>query len=159
MDYGSIISILVALVAIVISLVSLSRTKKFNDRQLLFLAENEKLIQLQRAKMEEEAQEKIASDISLFVYKTSSGERLGIVNSGRVVAEDVTLIYVEQEKYESPFIQSEFDEKIPIKRMHPGEEHDVLMALYDQTPFSFEVLVKWKANGGSEYEKSITVSP
>lgn len=159
MDYGSIISILVAILAIVISAVSLQRTRIFNERQLQFLAESDKLIQLQRDQIEHEQQQRAASDISVFVYNGSSGERLGIVNSGKVYVENVILNYVEQSGYTNPFIKSELTEKLPLKRVHPGEEHNVILALHDQTPMSFEVQLEWEANGGQQYQKTLTVTP
>jgi hypothetical protein len=159
MDSANIITILVAVLATVISLVSLQRTRVFNERQLKFLAENEKLIQLQRKLIEREELEKTASDISVFVYNAARGQRLCIVNSGKVIVENVSLEYIEQDGYENPFIESELSEKLPIKRMHPNEEHTVILALHDQTPMSFEIKMVWKTNDDCLHEKHITVTP
>lgn len=159
MDPANVITILVAVLAVVISLVSLRRTTVFNERQLKFLAENEKLIQLQRKLIEQQELDKTASDVSVFVYNAARGQRLGIVNSGKVLVENVTLEYIEQDGYDNPFIESELKEKLPIKRMHPKEEHNVILALHDQTPISFEIKLVWKANDDCLHEKYITVAP
>ena len=159
MDYGSVISTLVAVIAIIISLISLQRTRLFNERQLQFLAENDKLIRLQKSQLEQAEQQKTVSDISVYVYNAANGQRLGIVNSGRVTVENVTLKYVEQAGYSNPFIPSELSEKLPFKRIHPGDEHNVILTLHNQTPMSFEVQLEWQANGGLQYQKTITITP
>jgi hypothetical protein len=154
-----VISTLVAVIAIIISLVSLRRTRLFNDRQLGFLAENDKLIRLQRSQLEQAEKEKIASDVSVRVYNAANGKRLGIVNSGRVLVENVTLKYLEQAEYGSPFIPEELREKLPFKHIHPGEEHNVILVLHDQTPMSFDVQLNWEENDGLKYTKTTTITP
>jgi hypothetical protein len=151
MDYWNVISTLVAVIAIIISLVSLRRTRLFNDRQLGFLAENDKLIRLQRSQLEQAEEEKTASDVSARVYNAANGKRL--------LVENVTLKYLEQAEYSTPFIPGELKEKLPFKRIHPGEEHNFILVLHDQTPMSFDMQLDWEANGGLKYTKTTTITP
>ena len=152
------LTILVALLAVIISLVSLSRTKSFNDKQIKFIAEHDKLVQLQKLQLDKEIINESKSEVFLSVYGSGSNKRLRIINSGNVEIENVNLNYIEQEGYFNPFNDTDKDEKLPIKQMSPNVEHNILLALWDRTPVIFEVEISWNDNKGIEHQKIVTVS-
>ena len=153
-----ILTLLIAIIAVIISFISLYRTRKFNEQQIIFQEETHKLAQLQRSLLEEQQAEKYKSGLSLYIYNAVNGERLGVINSGNVEIKNVTVELVPKEGYCSPLVSSDCEEKLPVSIMVPGDEFNLLLAMCDDTGTTFTAKTQWQTEDGKthNHEKLLT---
>lgn len=158
MDYGDIIGVLIALLAIVISFVSLNRTRKFSERQIALQEETARLSALQRRILEREEEDRNKSDVDAYIYKAERGYRIGIRNTGNVEIRNVRIFVNATEGRTSPLVQSEVSEKLPVDKMRPGDEINLIAALTLETGTTFEAHIKWDTVEGETYSSERMLS-
>ncbi len=132
MDYKFEIMALIAAITAIISLVTLVRKSKEKKR--------------------EEA-EKNKSDISTYIYIAGPGHRLGIINNGNVPVTDLNLSIEPLDGQSSPLIPSELENTLPVKRLAPGDEINLIMALSSDTGSTFTIPLTWKTEDGKTHSK------
>ena len=158
MDYGFLITAAIAILALIIPFVSLFRTRKINEKQLVFQEEEYRKNKLERQVLEREEEEKTKSDVSVYPYQAASGYWLGIVNSGNIPVTDVN-IHIEPHKGKSsPLVPEECDEKLPISHMIPGDEIYLIVAISFDTGTSFTANLEWKTGNGENHHKELLLS-
>jgi len=153
MQNENILTLVIAIIAVVISFVSLHRSRKFNEQQILFQQETDKLNRLQRSIIEKEVEETGRSDVSCYIYNAEKGQRLGVINRGNVPVKNVKIDLIPPKGYERPFISGDYDEKIPIKIMHPRDEINLLLGLCDDTGTAFTAQIEWQTESGGLNKK------
>ncbi len=147
-----VISTLIALVAVVISVVALVRTRKFNERVLAIQEEQGKVAKLQRQNLEREEAKQTVCKVGIYWYKGSNNsDRINIANIGAVEAYDVNLFFKPENGRESPEVDFEMKAIFPIKRFMVGEERNFLIAPTMATGHRWPVTISWKNSEGREY--------
>jgi hypothetical protein len=162
MDYAQIITAAIALVAVVIALVSLTRSREVQRQQLRLHKKQEDLTDrqlemLQRQAMTEATASTEKADVRVDIQTTERGERfnrsttyrLVIVNWGHVPARNVTL-----EVTPSPLIQSEYEKLFPIKELAPGARVSLTAVMVLDAAISFDGRWSWTDPDGSESARS-----
>lgn len=158
MDYSTTISILIALLAVVISLVSLRRTSNFNHTQIKLQEETARLSRLQRDILERQENEKTRSDVAGSLYIAGTGHRIGILNIGNVEVRNVNVRVIAPAGKSSPLIEREVVEKLPVKRMHPGDEISLIAALSYDTGTTFDLHIEWETSDGKAHVRDQVLS-
>jgi hypothetical protein len=151
MTYPEVITALVALLGVLISLVSLKRTREFNKRQLDMQEETTRLSKIQREILEREearrqaAEQQLADNKRDTVAQELETARLNAVrraqgdvfahtslnfgipsiilrNSGYVPVREVSLLVTVHRGPASPLLESYLSAVLPVKVIAPGEE-------------------------------------
>jgi hypothetical protein len=149
-DVGSILSAAAALVALVLSWVSLHKTNKFN-------ATAERLNQML---IEREAAEGLAAkraDLSANLVEVGRGRhRLKVFNRGHGTARNVRLVVLDGEA--SCLIASDVREKFPVPIMEQHQAVEVTAMRHLQSPARAHIRLLWDDDVGADHEKELTPS-
>jgi hypothetical protein len=151
MTYNEVVTALVALLAVVISLVSLKRTSEFNKRQLEMQEETTRLNKIQQAIIEREEtakrdaaqkraegernaavqEEKAArlkaarraqGEVSAFEGRYFNIPSIALKNRGYVPVREVNLLVAVRKGQANPLLESYLSAALPVKELAPGEE-------------------------------------
>lgn len=159
LSYQQVITAAIAILAIVISFVSLQRTGKVQRQQLRLQAKQEELTDLQLQSLRKQAtapqlplQEK--ADVRVDLDQQGKNYKFVITNWGRVPARNVTFELEAEEGRSSPLVRGDYDEKIPIPELAPGGRCPVFAALTFGTGTSFQATWTWRNPDGSEERRS-----
>ncbi len=149
----------VALIAVIISFVSLYRTRKQKEIENRFNQLSSKIAEIQLQKLEKEKKENNSADMTAYFYKDyKDNYRIAISNIGAVPGTDVTLEIGHAEGGRSPLIESDAKSKLPVKILHPDTEVHLLLAISMGMPTSYDVILSWKNPDGQKVEKSLVLS-
>lgn len=162
-----VITALIALLAIVVSAVSLHRTSKVQEQQLRLQKKQEELTDLQLEALRKQAQLAASppaapvaqerADVRVDLEKVGRGEfKFFITNWGSVPAHNVTFdLELEAEK-RSPLVKGDYDEKIPIQELGPGNRVPLWAAITMGMGTSFPARWSWRnPDGTTETRKSL----
>lgn len=145
----------IAIVAAIISLVSLHRTGKVQQQQTRLQAKQEELIDLQLESLRRQAaqpsptsQEK--ADVRVDLESFGRDHKFIITNWGRVPAQNVTFELDLEPGKASPLVQGDYDDKIPIAELAPGARCPLWAALTFGTGTTFQARWSWRNPDGSE---------
>ena len=146
--------LLISVLAIVISAVSLIRTRRIASQQLELERITAELSakQLQFLEAEETALSKAKIDVELEGY--GSDYNLIVTNVGGAVARDVSFSI----EGESPVLDGEYKEKFPIRELRSGKSVSLCAALSMGSPSQYNVLVHWKNPDDSEEQDEILIT-
>ena len=165
MSTYEVISSLFAFVAIVISLVSLVRTRRLaraqvelHKNQVELQTDQAALARLQRGILEAELIQKNSADVRVHIANTTHGHSFIVRNVGAVDARDVTVDIVSRKNGRSPIVGNEASSKLPIKRLMPDHELNLVGALSFDTGTSFDVTTTWKDPNGETRTSRFDVS-
>lgn len=162
-----IITALIALLAIVISVVSLHRTSKVQEQQLRLQKKQEELTDLQLEALRKQAQlvastnaapvARERADVRVDLEKVGRGEfKFFITNWGSVPACDVTFDLELEAGKRSPLVKGDYDEKIPIQELGPGNRVPLWAAITMGMGTSFPARWSWRnPDGTTETRKSL----
>ena len=149
LNLQQVVTAAIAIVAAVISLVSLHRTWKVQRQQMRLQVKQEELIDLQLESLRKQAsatqappQEK--ADIRIDLEQQGRESKFVITNWGRVLATDVTFNLDLREGRTSPLVSGDYDEKIPIPELAPGARCSLLAALTFGTGTTFQARWTWR---------------
>lgn len=162
-----IITALIALLAIVVSLVSLYRTSKVQEQQLRLQKKQEELTDLQLEALRKQAllaastdavpapQER--ADVRVDLEKVGRSEfKFFITNWGGVPARHVTFDLELEAGRRSPLVKGDYDEKIPIRELGPGNRVPLWAAITMGMGTSFPARWSWRnPDGTTEERKSL----
>jgi hypothetical protein len=162
-----IITALIALLAIVVSLVSLHRTSKVQEQQLRLQKKQEELTDLQLEALRKQAklatstnappavQEK--ADVRVDLEKMGRGEfKFFITNWGSVPARNVTFDLELEAGKRSPLVKGDYEKKIPIQELGPGNRIPLWAAITMGMGTSFPARWSWENPDGTiETRKSL----
>ena len=165
MTIYEIIASLLAIVAVVISLVSLVRTRKvaqaqieLQREQVALQTEQAALAQVQRGVLEAELIKRNSADVRVYLAGTNHGHSFIVRNVGPVDARDVSVSIVSKMTGQSPIIGTEATSKLPIKRLMPDHEIALIAGLSFDTGTDFDVTTTWKDPNGEAKTSRFDVS-
>jgi hypothetical protein len=161
-----IITALIALLAIVVSFVSLHRTSKVQEQQLRLQKKQEELTDLQLEALRKQAQfgasppvsvAQEKADVRVDLEKVGRGEfKFFITNWGSAPAYNVTFDLELEAGKSSPLVKGDYDEKIPIQELGPGNRVPLWAAITMGMGTSFPARWSWRnPDGKTETRKSL----
>jgi hypothetical protein len=92
--------------------------------------------------------------VSLDLAREGRDYRFYIRNLGTEEARDVAMELLVEPK-NSPIIQSEYDEKFPVKRLQPGSSVSLIAALHLGSPMAYNAKMSWTNPDGSRVEEEM----
>ncbi|WP_220721339.1 hypothetical protein [Agarivorans litoreus] len=151
MSKYEIISTLVSLLAIVVSSVSLVRTRKLAKEQLELERVTAELSRLQIEGIEQEKAEKIKPKFNVTLSKLGKSYYFYITNTGQGTAYDVNFELVDCE--DSP-LTSDVPEKFPHPEMKPNSRVKLIAAIHMQSPLKYQAKVTWKDSEKENHDET-----
>jgi len=157
----------IALVAIVVSLVSLRRTSKVQEQQLRLQRKQEELTDLQLESLRKQSQvppQPVAvplpiqekADVRVDLQKTGRDFKFIITNWGHAPARDVTFDLDIEVGKRSPLVKGDYDVKVPIPELAPGNRVPLWAAITMGMGTTFPARWSWRNPDGSvETRKSL----
>ncbi len=167
LTYQQIVTAAIALVAIIISVVSLRRTSKVQEQQLRLQRKQEELtdLQLESLRKQSEAAPPLAAaptqiqekaDVRIDLQRIGRDFKFIITNWGRVPARDVTFDLDLETGKNSPLVSGDYDLKIPIPELAPGNRIPLWAAITMGMGTTFPARWSWRNPDGSvETRKSL----
>lgn len=152
------LSLLVALLAAIVSFVSLYRTHRVAARQLELQEAQATLARFQHDVLAKEEAAKRRADIRIAVVEQGRDHRLVISNVGHGSARDVVFDVVHGDGKESFLIQSEMDELLPITELPPRHEVSMLIAPTLGSARHFLAQIAWISETGEHERMNLEVT-
>lgn len=149
------LSLLVALLAAIISFVSLYRTHRFAARQLELQEAQAELAKFQHELLAKEQAAKRRADVRIAVVARGNGHRLIISNIGSGSARDVSFDVVLPDGTQSFLIESEVAELLPITQLLPQQEVTMLVAPTMASARHFLAKVSWLNEDGKRENQDL----
>ncbi|MCZ8529132.1 hypothetical protein [Alteromonas sp. PRIM-21] len=151
MTKSEILTIICSLLALTISLISLVRTRKHQDRILQLEEINARLSQKQLEELESADKQKLKANVD--VYRQDGS--LVISNNGESEASNVSLSFASSEQ--NLLARGEFD-KFPLRVLQPFKSFK-LLGFYntDQSPEQVQVVVRWTNLDGTKGENVVDI--
>lgn len=148
------LTLLVSVLAVVVSTISLIRTRKIASQQLQLEKITAELSKKQLEQILENEKQAEQAFIDVELYSVGSNNELSLTNNSHAVAQDIQLKFISD--YD-PTIQSDFESKIPISSLRPGKEVTLIAISEMGTPSSFEVEVTWTNPDGNVVSDKQTI--
>ena len=167
LTYQQTVTAIIALVAIIVSLVSLRRTSKVQEQQLRLQRKQEELTDLQLESLRKQSQTLLPladapaptqekADVRVDLERIGRDYKFIITNWGRVPARDVTFDLDIEAGKPSPLVNGDYDVKIPIPELAPGNRVPVWAAVTMGMALTFPARWSWRNPDGSvETRKSL----
>ena len=148
-DLGSIAGALVALAALIVSLVSLHKTNKFGETT----------DRLNRMLIDRETAESISekkADISANLYERGKHDyRLKIFNKGKGRAKNVRITDLDS-KSNSLLMADEIREKFPLPILEQHQSVDLIAAVHLGSRLRTHIKLQWDDETGTDFAKELT---
>jgi hypothetical protein len=163
LTYQQTVTAIIALVAIIVSLVSLRRTSRVQEQQLRLQRKQEELTDLQLESLRKQSQTPLAlataptqdkADVRADLGRVGGDFKFTITNWGRVPARDVTFDLDLEAGEPSPLVNGEYDEKIPIPELGPGNRVPLFAAITFGMGLTFPARWSWRNPDGSVETRS-----
>lgn len=158
MNLFELITTFISVLALIISVISMTRTRR-NSKKLIELEEiHAELSKKQIAQIELLEKEKKASSLNVQFEGSGDPKKLVISNSGPSSATNIRLCLTEDNNH-NPLISGDYEEKLTYKLLHPGEQYHFLATF----PISvsqrvYHVNLKWTNEDGSQTNRDYNVS-
>ncbi len=152
------LSLLVALLAAVISFVSLYRTHRISERQLELQEIHTAFTKLQHDVLTKEQAAKQRADIRITIVERGRGHRLIISNVGSSPARDVVFDIVLADGQGSFLIDSEMKELLPIVQLLPNQEVQMIVAPTMASARHFLAKIVWLNEEGEIERQNLEVT-
>lgn len=155
-DIATIASATVAGAALIVSLISLWKTSKFNARQNELAETTERL---NRLLIERETAEGVAAkkaDVSANLIKVGESDyRLKVFNRGRGVARNVRLEDLAGRE-QSFLMRSDIGQRFPIPILEQHQAVELIAAIHLGSPMRAHIKLTWDDDTGSDHDKELT---
>jgi type II secretory pathway pseudopilin PulG len=169
MTYQQIVTAAIALLAIVVSLVSLRRTSRVQEQQLRLQRKQEELTDLQLEALRKQSQTAPSlatspaatqekADVRIDLTRSGRDFRFIITNWGRVPARDVTFELDLEAGKRSPLVKGDYNEKIPIPELAPGNRVPLWAAITMGMASTFPARWSWRNPDGSVETRRSTMA-
>ncbi|MRS13264.1 MAG: hypothetical protein EG823_09415 [Actinobacteria bacterium] len=143
----------VAVLALVLSLVATITTIRFNSRQKSLIESQELLNQRLLAREESDAQAAKRADLSASLVKTGKNNwRLKVYNRGKAVARDVTIEWPDDDDL---LIQSDVASKFPLEMLEPAHGVELLALVHMGSRSKHEITLRWRDEFDDTNEKKV----
>ena len=151
-----ILTLVVSLVAVVIALTSLVRTRKLSERYLELQEKTAQLAERQLRELEQAEREKALPRLRVELGKLGKSYCFLIINRGSGSAFDLTFELVDCA--DPPVSRGEIEEKFPYPELKPESRVKLLAAIHMGSPRVFQVRLEWKDYEDQGYTEDFTVS-
>jgi len=151
-------SLLIAIVALVISVVVLIRARKFQAKQLEFEAITAALAKKQLELLGKEEQTQEQAHVTAELVKVDRIDyRFVIMNQGVAIASDVTF-EIDPTSPDNPLVANECARKLPYPSLQPGQSFTLIASLHMGSAMSYNTQLKWKNPDGSQGTNDVHLS-
>jgi len=144
--------------ALIVAILSLRKTTKFNTRQNEFAETAERL---NKMLIERETSENLAAkraDLSANLYESGRHNyRLKVFNRGKGTARNVRLIYMNAAG-ETILIHGDITHKFPVPILDQHQSVELIAAIHMGSPLRAHIKLLWDDDGGEGHEKELTPS-
>lgn len=144
------ISASISLLAVVVSVVALLRSRK-NHAQLLELERvHAELSQRQIDEIEERKCEALKASLVAHLEKADQGYKFVITNKGEATASNIYFA-LEQDNEHNPLIHGDFEQKIPFPALAPNEHYHLLAHIpLNIRQLTYEISLRWDNQDGTQ---------
>jgi len=142
-----ILTLAVSLLAIIVSAVSLVRTRKIAAQQLDLEKITAELSKKQLEKIIKSDEDALKASVEVVLQSSGNNNELIICNNGRAEAKNVSIKVLGD--YD-PTVKGDFDSKIPIKSLRPGKRVSLFASGEFGTPSSYDIEVTWDNPNGEK---------
>lgn len=147
------LTLLVALLAVLVSFLSLYRTHRTAQRQLELQEAQTAFAKFQRDLLEKELAAKQRADVRVYFSEEGRNHLLVFENKGPAAASNVDFALDIPDGQHSPLIDAQVHALLPIKRLRPGEEASMLVAITLSTVFPLIGTLRWQDEGGGVHDE------
>lgn len=151
-SYFELLSIIVACLALVVSLVVWHGQRKLQKEANELQRATAELSRRQLATIDKEEAEAKVANLSLTLEKRGSDYVLALTNFGPAVAKEVRVAPVSESIEDSLLVQDELDAKFPRSRLLPHERIGLMARVYLGSPSKFFVRLEWNDDSGQHSE-------
>ncbi len=148
-------SLLVSVLAVVISTVSLVRTRKLAKEQLELERVTAELSKLQIQSLEEDRVSKTKPKFNVTLSKLGKSSFFYISNTGEGSAFDVNFELVDCD--DSP-LTGDFPEKFPHPEMKANSRVKLIASMHMRSPLKYQVKLSWKDEAGENQDEIFWVT-
>lgn len=118
---------------------------------------NAKLLEHQIRTAEEEREARKRAAVAARLVPSGKSYRLLVSNGGPAAARNLDVSLLNHHVEASPIVLSDYNAKVPMKVLHPGQEFGLLWAVSNSTGSVFDISLRW-TDGAGHQEKVVTVS-
>jgi hypothetical protein len=163
MSLAETLAILVALLGVVVSFVALVRTRRLDEQQKGLRKKQEELtdlqLQLLRREVAEQTQHTTPSaDVRVSLEGPAGQARFVVTNWGYGPARNVDFKLRQREGRSSPLVHGDYEEKLPIPELLPGDRVTFIAALTFGSGTTFDAVLTWVDLDGSKQQREMRVS-
>ena len=149
------LTLLVSLLEVIISTISLVRTRKLAKEQLELERVTAELSRLQIQSLEEDRESKTKPKFNVTLSKLGKSSFFYISNTGEGTAYEVNFELVDCE--DSP-LTSDLSEKFPHPEMKPNSRVKLIAAMHLGSPSKYQVKLSWKNSSGENQSETFWVT-
>lgn len=149
MTQYEILTLVIACIAALVSLVTWNGQRKLQREANDLQRATSELAKKQLEILSREDKEKTQARIALDLVKDGKSFRFRLSNISTVDAHDVDMELLLDSPKDSPIIKSEYDQKMPAKKLSPGSTVTLMAALHLGSPTAFNARLKWRNPDGS----------
>lgn len=152
-----IITALISLLAVIISTISLIRTRRVEKEQLELQKITAELSRKQIKILDREEKDHNKAQINVQLIGSGNEYKFVISNQGNAKAKN---IYFELDSNckDNPLVKGDYEEKIPIPSLNPGNSVDLIAAICMGSEMKYNIIVKWDNPDGTHEEDNIFVA-
>lgn len=150
-----IIPILIALLAVVISVVSLVRTRKTSQKQLELGKITADLAKKQLERIVKEEESIYKAKLSVKIQGQSPIYSLVIRNIGNTKATNINVKFIDNE---DSILLLDKESKLPLKELRPSHEKHLRSAKGTAPADPIQAVISWENIDGKQYEESVLIS-
>jgi hypothetical protein len=147
MSKYEILTLVVSILAIIVSAVSLVRTRKIAAQQLDLERITAELSKKQLERIIASEEDALKASVEVGLNSSGNNNELLICNNGKAEAKNVSIKVLGD--YD-PTVNGDFESKIPIKSLRPGKSVSLIAVSEFGTPSSFEIEVTWENPNGEK---------
>lgn len=157
MNAYELLTLLIAVVAAIISVVSLVRTRQMQEEQIRLAKVTAELSKKQLERMGQEDEVRQKASIRVTLEKEGGDYRFWIRNEGHAKATDVWMT-LDCEGPDNPIVGSEYKDKIPIRFLSPGDKVSLLAAITLSSSGKYTVRTRWINEDDTQSEREFFLS-
>ncbi|WP_286739690.1 hypothetical protein [Psychrobacter sp. UBA3068] len=151
MSKFEVLSLIISILAAIISTISLVRTRELAKEQLELEKVTAELSRLQIESITEQKTEKTKPKFNVSLTKLGKTYNFYISNTGQGSAYNVNFELIDCE--DSPLFDSELSEMFPYQEMKPSSRIKLLASLHMNSPSKYQSMVSWENESGKKYEE------
>ena len=151
MSKFEVLSLIISILAAIISTISLVRTRELAKEQLELEKVTAELSRLQIESITEQKTEKTKPKFNVKLIKLGEIYKFFISNKGQGSAYNVNFELIDCE--DSPLFDSELTEIFPYQEMKPSSEIKLLASLHMNSPSKYQSRISWEDKSGKKHDE------